>query len=80
MLVSVITLDTASRASVSVEAPWYWAGYSMAPTPTIAPWPGMSRGTECTVPIVPGLVRLIVVPTKSSAVSLPARARRTTSS
>ena len=40
----------------------------------------MSRGTEWTVPIVPGLVRLIVVPAKSSAPSLLVRARRTTSS
>ena len=55
-------LLTASRASVSGQAPWYSAGYSIAPTPMIVPWPGISRGTECTVPIVPGLVRLIVVP------------------
>ena len=46
----------------------------------IVPCPAISRGTEWTVPIVPGLVRLIVVPTKSSAVSLLPRARRTTSS
>ena len=44
------------------------------------PCPGMSRGIECTVPMVPGLVRLIVVPAKSSTVSLPMRALRTTSS
>ena len=41
-----------------------------APTPTITPWPGMSRGTDWTVPIVPGLVSVIVVPWKSSTVSL----------
>ena len=35
------------------------------------PWPAISRGTECSVPIVPGLVRLIVVPAKSSTASLP---------
>ncbi len=52
----------------------------MAPTPMMAPCPCISRGTECTVPIVPGLVRLMVVPAKSSALSLPLRARRTTSS
>ena len=34
----------------------------IAPTPTITPWPGMSRGTECIVPIVPGLVIDTVVP------------------
>ena len=57
-----MTLLIASRASVSSDAPAYSAGYSIAPTPMIVPWPGISRGTECTVPIVPGLVRLIVVP------------------
>jgi hypothetical protein len=46
----------------------------------IVPWPCMSRGTECTVPMVPGLVSEIVVPAKSSTPSLPPRARRTTSS
>ena len=70
----------ASRARVSGDAPWNSAGYSIAPTPMIAPWPCISRGTECTVPMPPGLVRLIVVPAKSSMVSLPARARRTMSS
>ena len=73
-------LLTASRARVSSEAPWYSAGYSIAPTPMIVPWPFISRGTEWLVPIVPGFVRLIVVPAKSSAPSLPVRARRTTSS
>ena len=37
-------------------------------------------GTVHSVPMVPGLVRLIVVPAKSSTVSLPVRALRTTSS
>ena len=46
----------------------------------MAPWPLMSRGTECTVPMVPGLVSETVTPAKSSAVSLPSRARRTMSS
>ncbi len=73
-------LLTASRARVSSLAPWYSAGYSIAPTPMMVPWPFISRGTECTVPMVPGLVRLRVVPAKSSAASLPARARRMTSS
>ena len=35
------------------------------PTPTITPWPGISRGTLWTVPIVPGLVSVIVAPWKS---------------
>ena len=40
----------------------------------IVPWPCISRGTEWLVPMVPGLVRVIVVPAKSSTVSCPARA------
>ena len=39
----------------------------------IALWPASRRGTEATVPIPPGLVRLMLVPWKSSAVSLPSR-------
>ena len=46
----------------------------------IAPWPFIRRGTEWLVPIVPGLVRLIVVPWKSVTWSLSLRALRTTSS
>ena len=72
-----MTLLMPRRARVSWEAPWYSAGYSIAPTPMIVPWPGISRGTEWTVPMVPGLVREIVVPAKSSTASLPARAWRT---
>ena len=44
----------------------------MLPTPTMKPWPGMSRGTECTVPIIPGFVIVHVVPAKSSGEILPA--------
>ena len=55
----------ALRVSVSSDAPWNSGGYSIEPTPMIAPWPFISRGTEWLVPIVPGLVRLIVVPWKS---------------
>ncbi len=51
-----MVLLTAIVASVSGEAPWYSAGYSIAPTPMIAPCPTIRRGTEWTVPIVPGLV------------------------
>ncbi len=80
MDVRVSVLLTASLASVSGDAPWYSAGYSRAPTPTMAPCPCMRRGTEWTVPMVPGLVRLIVVPTKSSTPSLPALALRMRSS
>lgn len=40
----------------------------------MAPCPTISRGTECTVPRVPGLVSEMVTPAKSSAVSLLSRA------
>ena len=46
------------------------AGYSIAPTPMIAPWPFIRRGTEWLVPMPPGLVSEIVVPWKSSTVEL----------
>ena len=65
---------------VSWLAPWNSAGYSIAPTPTIVPWPCISRGTEWLVPSVPGLVSEMVVPLKSSAVRLPLRALRIMSS
>ena len=73
-------LLSARSVSCSSLIPLNSAGYSIAPTPTIVPCPAISRGTEWFVPIVPGLVRLIVVPAKSSVVSLPARARRMMSS
>ena len=78
--VSVMTLLIALRAMASSEAPCQPGGYSIAPTPMIAPWPFISRGTEWLVPIVPGLVSEIVVPWKSSMVSLLLRALRTMSS
>ncbi len=62
MDVSVSTLLIAIRARVSAEAPEYSAGYSIAPTAMIVPWPDISRGTDCTVPSVPGLVSDNVVP------------------
>ena len=52
----------ASSASWSSLMPANSAGYSIAPTPMIVPWPGISRGIECTVPMPPGLVSEIVVP------------------
>ena len=75
VLVSVIVLPIASSLSVFSLAPWNSAGYSSAPAPTMQPWPFMRRGTECTVPMPPGLVSEIVVPWKSAAVSLLPRAR-----
>ncbi len=71
---------TALRVRVSSEAPWYSGGKSIDPTPMIAPWPFISRGTEWLVPMVPGLVRLMVVPWKSLTASLLLRALRTISS
>ncbi len=74
MDVSVITLATLMSESLSGSEPWNSGGYSIEPTPMIVPWPCISRGTEWLVPIVPGLVRVMVVPAKSSTASLPARA------
>ena len=69
-----MTLLTACRVRVSSDAPCHSAGYSIAPTPMIAPWPFIRRGTEWLVPMVPGLVSVMVVPWKSSTASLPSRA------
>ena len=63
---SVVTLLTASWANAAGSAPSNSAGYPMLPTPTMKPWPGINRGTEWTVPIMPGLVMVHVVPLKSS--------------
>ena len=52
----------AESASASSDMPENSAGYSIAPTPMIVPWPASSRGIECTVPMPPGLVSVIVVP------------------
>ena len=80
VLVSVRIFDTALRTIASGDAPCHSAGYSIAPTPTMQPCPAMSRATDNWVPIVPGLVREIVVPAKSDTWSLPPRALRTRSS
>ena len=76
----VMILDTPSVARVAGSAPSNDVGKPRLPTPTMVPWPGMSRGTDCTVPMVPGLVRLTVTPAKSSAVSLLVRTLRIRSS
>jgi hypothetical protein len=52
----------------------------IAPVAMIEPWPCMSRGTEATVPIVPGLVSVIVAPVYASGRSLPSRAPATSRS
>ncbi len=77
---SVIVLPMPSTSIVFWLVPWNSAGYSRAPTPMMQPWPFISRGTECTVPMPPGLVSESVVPWKSAAVSLLPRARTTRSS
>ena len=55
-------LEMPRSARVCSLAPWNSAGYSSAPTPMIAHCPAISRGTECLVPMPPGLVSEIVVP------------------
>jgi hypothetical protein len=57
----MILLTARSDSCVSLM-PEKGAGYSIAPTPMIVPWPGISRGCEWTVPMPPGLVSEIVVP------------------
>ena len=76
----MIVFEMPRSISVFSLEPWNWAGYSSAPAPMIAPWPTVRRGTEWTVPMPPGFVSEIVVPPKSSTVSLFARALRTRSS
>ena len=51
--VNVMILLSGALASASGAIPENSAGYSIAPTPTIVPWPAISRGTEWLVPIVP---------------------------
>src|SRR3954464_1583105 len=45
-------LDSAMSASASGLIPWNSAGYSIAPTPMIAPWPAVRRGTQGLAPLV----------------------------
>src|SRR5882762_11592826 len=52
----------------------------IAPVAMIEPCPFMRRGTEATVPIVPGFVSVIVAPAKSSGTSLLVRALSTSAS
>ncbi len=42
--------------------PAYSGGKPMAPTATMTPCPGISRGTDIPVPMPPGLVSVSVVP------------------
>src|SRR5215217_8915342 len=75
-----MTLETLISLSRSGSEPWNSGGYSIEPTPMIAPWPCIRRGTEWFVPMVPGLVKVMVVPAKSSRVSELALAFLTISS
>ncbi len=75
-----MTLLTPMSVRACSLLPWKCAGYSIAPTPTIVPWPAVRRGTEWFVPIVPGLVSEMVVPEKSSDPRPPVRALRIRSS
>ena len=52
-------------------------GYAIEPVATIVPWPTISRGTEATVPMPPGLVRVRLPPLRSSAVRVLVRALST---
>ncbi len=74
------TLEIARLESVAGAIARNCAGNSIAPVAMMAPWPGISRGTDAVVPRVPGFVSEIVVPSKSDSLSLPVRARVTTSS
>ena len=47
----------------------------MEPVATIVPWPGISRGTEATVPRPPGLVSTMLAPRSSSTPRVLLRAR-----
>ncbi len=64
------TLPSPSWATTRGSAASKPAGYPSAPTPMMAPWPGIRRGTDCTVPSVPGLVSDTVAPAKSSGAIL----------
>ena len=48
-------------------------GSAIAPVATIQPCPGISRGTDATVPMPPGLVSVMVAPCMSSGDSDPSR-------
>ena len=71
-MVTVLEID--SDESTSGIIAWNSAGYSMEPAATIVPWPSMRRGTDITVPIIPGFVSVILAPVRSSGDSLFVRA------
>ena len=69
VLLIVTSLLTPRSASRDGSAASYSVGNASAPTPTIVPCPVISLGTDCWVPIVPGLVMVTVTPCMSSALS-----------
>ena len=71
MLVMVMILLIPSCERAAAVIPWYSAGYWIDPVAMIALCPDIRRGVDATVPIMPGFVSDIVVPWKSSRVSLP---------
>ena len=74
------TLPTPSSASVSRVGALVLGRVVDRADADDRPWPGISRGTESCGPDRAGLVRVTVVPAKSSGVSLFARTLRMTSS
>ena len=58
----VMTLETPISRTFTGSAVRSPAGIPIAPVATIVPCPGIRRGTEATVPIPPGLVRVMLAP------------------
>ena len=68
-----MTFEMPSSASRDFSIPRRPGGSTIAPVAMMQPWPGIRRGTDATVPIPPGLVRVIVAPCMSSGDSDPSR-------
>ena len=75
-----MTFDTPSSASRDFSMPRRPGGRTIAPVAMMQPCPGIRRGTDATVPIPPGFVRVIVAPCMSSGDSDPSRVLRIISS
>ena len=69
-----MTRDTPRADMTSSGIAWNSAGYPIAPVAMIAPCPGMRRGRDDVVPIVPGFVSEIEVPANASGSIVPFRA------
>ena len=57
-----MTLPTPSSFSFAGSACARPGGSAIAPVAMIVPWPGISRGTDATVPIPPGFVSVMFAP------------------